>query len=79
MTEITEMLEMAKRCEDRALYNTSGDPMRLLKEAADVMRGAAKAWLKNAGYTYPELGTAQAPRQENDAVFPGFRGNNDSG
>ncbi len=58
-----ELLEMAKRCEDRALYNTSGDPMRLLKEAAEVMRRHARA----------------EARQENDDVFPGFRGNNDSG
>ncbi len=64
MTEIAELFEMAKRCEDRALYNTSGDPMKLLKDAAEVMRRHARA---------------EAPRQENDDVFPGFRGNNDSG
>ncbi len=64
MTEIPELLELAKRCEDRALYNFSGDPMRLLKEAAEVMRRHARA---------------EVPRQENDDVFPGFRGNNDGG
>ncbi len=68
MTGITELFEMAKRCEDRALYNTSGDPMALLKEAAELMRLHARGFMRGA-----------APRQENDDVFPGFRGNNDSG
>ncbi len=142
MTDSQELLEMARRCEDRALYNTSGDPMRLLKDAAGLMRRhVAQAEMKcarcgSSGDTYvlcsgcgapaqapwhtdlmvaPESidaimeanplpddaqaqreidpmrllkeaaalmrrhARAEAPRQENDDVFPGFRGNNDGG
>ncbi len=71
MTEITELLELAKRCEDRALYNTSGDPMRLLKDAAGLMRRHAMGMR--------EIAKSPPSRQENDDVFPGFRGNNDGG
>ncbi len=106
----TELLELAKRCEDRALYNTSGDPMRLLKKAADVMRRHARAnhgrdaggivnGLKSlsglriltpeqSDFLYDaaaeierlrEIAKSPPSRQENDDVFPGFRGNNDGG
>ncbi len=78
MTDLRiELLEMAKRCEDRALYNSSGDPMALLKEAAWLMRRYASVVLDSSGngnHMWPP-----APRQENDDVFPGFRGNNDGG
>ncbi len=89
-----ELLELAKRCEDRALYNTNGDPMRLLKEAAEVMRRHARAAPQPVAPDYattPEEameamrtcpywnGEKTLGTQENDDVFPGFRGNNDSG
>ncbi len=60
MTEIPELLELAKRCEDRALYNTSGDPMKLLKEAAEVMRRHAR------GCLHAVMGVAQDVRDRDE-------------
>jgi hypothetical protein len=38
---MTDLLGLAKRCMDRALYQSSGDPTLLLKEAAAALREVA--------------------------------------
>jgi hypothetical protein len=76
------------RARAREVAQDAPDPDAWMRDdgsAATINPMTAAQWKAHGGhaiplYTHPPIAAQSPPsRQENDDVFPGFRGNNDSG